>query len=307
MGEPARRSSRIPVVLNHRAGTDDKSGVVPAVAQLFRDRHVDVDLHVLENEADFARIGEVVRGACVAVAGGGDGTVNALACALAGTQTRLGVLPLGTLNHFAHDLGIPANLEKAVDIIVSGGTRCVDVGEVNDRVFVNNSSIGIYPSLVQAREALRQEGHGKWPAFALAAVRVLRRQRRISVRLQAEGQASSWWRTPFVLIGNNEYDVVGLRLVGRSCLDTGHLFTYVAPKVRTLDLPKAIAVEWLERLFHRTPRSPQFRMLSAPEFWIDAAGPRTAHVALDGEVMTTRFPLHYRSRPGALQVLCPAA
>jgi diacylglycerol kinase family enzyme len=110
------------------------------------------------------------------------------------------------------------------------------------------------------------------------------------------------------MVGNNEYDVTGLRLAGRSRLDAGLLFTYVAPHVRVLDLPKAIALEWFGRVLHHDAKTPaQFRMISARELWIDAAGPRTVQVSTDGEVITASFPLHYRTRPAALQVLCPAA
>jgi diacylglycerol kinase family enzyme len=87
----------------------------------------------------------------VVVAGGGDGTVNAVAGVLAGTEKPLGVLPLGTLNHFAKDLGIPHEVERAVQLLGTGAPRRVDVAEVNGRVFVNNSSIGVYPLAVRER------------------------------------------------------------------------------------------------------------------------------------------------------------
>src|SRR5271166_1000269 len=86
------------------------------------------------------------------VAGGGDGTVNAVAGALVATDTALGVLPMGTLNHFAKDLGIPLDLEAAARNVFIGDIAKVDVGEVNGRVFVNNSGIGLYPRIVRERE-----------------------------------------------------------------------------------------------------------------------------------------------------------
>jgi diacylglycerol kinase family enzyme len=308
MSAGAGPPGRIPVFLNASAGGDDKSGMAAQVQKLFADRGLVADVRMLEPGQDLvSRVRDGVRGACLAVAGGGDGTINLVASAIDGTAARLGVLPLGTLNHFAKDLGIPLGLEQAIGVIAAGAARPVDVGDVNGRVFLNNSSIGVYPSIVQARDALQQAGHRKWPAFAIAAARVLRRQSRISVRMQADGQPSTW-RTPFVMVGNNEYDVTGLRIAGRSRLDAGRLFAYVAPHVRVLDLPKAIALEWFGRLLHRDAAAPaHFRMIDARELWIEMAGPRSVEVAIDGEVITASLPLHYRSRPGALQVFCPAA
>ena len=308
MSAATDRSARIPVLLNARAGGAGQREVGARVQQLFADRGLVADVTWLDpRRALLAEVRDAVRGACLVVAGGGDGTINSVASALDGSATRLGVLPLGTLNHFAKDLGIPIDLEDAVGVIAAGATRRVDVGEVNGRIFLNNSSIGVYPSIVQAREALQQAGHRKWVALAIAAARVLRRQRRISVRMQADGRSSTW-RTPFVMVGNNEYDATGLRLAGRSHLDTGRLFAYVAPQSRVRDLPKAIALESFGRLIHRGPRiSAQFQMISASELWIDADGPRTVRLAIDGEVIAAALPLHYRSRAGALHVCCPVA
>ena len=95
------------------------------------------------------------------VAGGGDGTVNAVAGTLVGSDAALGVLPMGTLNHFAKDVGIPQNLEAAVRNIFTGQVTNVDVGEVNGRVFVNNSGVGFYPHFVRQREEQERHGHVK--------------------------------------------------------------------------------------------------------------------------------------------------
>ena len=92
----------------------------------------------------------------VIVAGGGDGTIHTIAAVLAGTGVPLGILPLGTLNHFAKDLGIPMELHDAVDVVAAARGVNVDVGEVNGIVFINNSSIGVYPYMVLDRERLRR-------------------------------------------------------------------------------------------------------------------------------------------------------
>ena len=109
------------------------------------------------------------------VAGGGDGTVNAVAGKLAGTDSVLGVLPMGTLNHFARDVGVPRSLEAAVRNVFTGKIAEVDVGEVNGRIFVNNSGIGFYPHFVQVREEQERLGHPKRVAFMLALHSLVRR------------------------------------------------------------------------------------------------------------------------------------
>ena len=92
------------------------------------------------------------RGDPLLIVGGGDGTISAAASALVGTETRLGILPLGTLNHFARDLGIPTDLDAAARLIAGREDRGIDVAEMNDRVFINNSAIGLYPLMVVDRD-----------------------------------------------------------------------------------------------------------------------------------------------------------
>ena len=104
------------------------------------------------------------------MAGGGDGTVNTVASAVIDTDKTFGVLPLGTLNHFAKDLHIPLDLEAAARTIIAGHTTQVDVGEVNDEIFLNNSSLGLYPRLVQKRKKKQRLGSRKWAAFFWAAI-----------------------------------------------------------------------------------------------------------------------------------------
>jgi diacylglycerol kinase family enzyme len=218
------------------------------------------------------------------------------------TDATLGILPLGTLNHFAKDLRIPLELHAAVATIAAGRVGRVDVGQVNDRVFVNNSSIGLYPSIVHARDELRRRGHWKWTAMAIATARVLRRYGGVHVRIDVDGRERVW-RTPFVFVGNNEYTLDGISLGSRASLQGGKLFVYVAPRVHTRDLPMLL----VKAIAGRAGRSGDFEIVSAVELRIDTRRPRTVRVALDGEVTKMDAPLHYRTRPGALRVLLPLA
>jgi diacylglycerol kinase family enzyme len=225
-----------------------------------------------------------------------------VASVLAGTATPLGVLPLGTLNHFAKDAGIPLDLPKAVGTIAEGHTRRVDVGRVNDCTFINNSSIGVYPSFVESRDRHRKQGRSKRAAPVLAMADVLRREGEVAIRLHAD-RARVVARTPFVFVGNNEYRVEGFRLGGRIRLDGGRLHAYFAPPVRTRHLPKLFA----QALFGYARREHALQSLAGAEVWVDTIFSRSVDVACDGEIVTLDTPLHYRSWPAALSVLVPPA
>jgi len=232
------------------------------------------------------------------VAAGGDGTVSGVAAALVGTGKPLGVLPAGTLNHFARDAKIPSPIEDAARVIVTGRARPIDVAEVNGRIFLNNSSIGVYPNAVEIREQLRKNGRGKWVAMAIALWRVLRTYRGVRVVLTANGRSVSV-RTPFVFVGNNEYVIEGRQIGAREHLTSGKLYVYLAPRIAARRLPIVL----LHALAGRAMKSHDFEIISTTELTIETTSMRRIIVSLDGETTTLKMPLHYRTRPGALQVI----
>jgi diacylglycerol kinase family enzyme len=235
----------------------------------------------------------------IVVAAGGDGTVSAVASAVAGTSATLGVLPLGTLNHFAKDIGIPVELEAAVRVIAGGETRLVDVGDVNGHRFLNNSSVGLYPRLVWERVREQRRGRRKWPAFGVALLRVWRRFRRVRVAV-GHGSTERVVHTPFVFVGNNEYQLEGVRMGGRHRLDGGCLHVCMAPGLQRLDMIRILLAALVGRL-HGIDR---FESVLAQEFSI-AAHRRRLGVSIDGELVILRTPLRYRVQPEALRVLVP--
>ncbi len=169
----------------------------------------------------------VADGAELVIAGGGDGTVSAAAGALAGTQSVLGVLPLGTLNHFARDLGIPLDLADAAKLIAEGKSRKVDLGEVNGRTFINNSAIGIYPLMVLDRDSQQMRmGRSKRLAMAVAAARTLLRFSSRTLTLTVN-ETSAHVDTPLLFVGNNAYRLELPRAGTRERLDGGELSVVV--------------------------------------------------------------------------------
>jgi diacylglycerol kinase family enzyme len=211
-----------------------------------------------------------------------------------------GVLPLGTQNQLAKDHRITLDLDAAVRNLATGRPVQVDVGEVNGRIFLNNSSLGLYPDIVRDREKQqRRLGRGKWPAAVWAALAALRRYPFLSMRLDVNGERLAR-RTPFVFIGNNAYTMEGLSIGERARLDEGVLSLYMAQHPTRLGLLR-FAVDALRG---RLGEARDFDVLTAPGFDIDTHR-RHLLVATDGEVTEMRPPLHYRMRPGALTVLVP--
>jgi diacylglycerol kinase family enzyme len=237
------------------------------------------------------------------VAGGGDGTISCAAGALAGGERPLGILALGTLNHFARDAGLPAELEQAVAVIAGGAVRAVDVAEVNGRVFVNNSAVGLYPMMVREREAQqRRLGRSKRLAMLVASLRALYRfsRRRLTIRV-AGGQAPI--ETPLLFVGNNRYETTLLTLGRREAIDRGELCLY-APLARSRLHFLGLA---LRALIGRLDQQRDFVSLDGiAEAEIHSGRPFLA-VSMDGEAQTLETPLRYRIRPGALRLLVPGA
>jgi diacylglycerol kinase family enzyme len=233
------------------------------------------------------------------VIGGGDGSVRAAASVLAGSDLPLGVLPLGTFNHFARDLRLPLDLEEAVRLIASGRARPVDVGEVNGRVFLNNSSLGLYPHLVAERDRYRRHGPARWLAAAFALCRVLWRLPRPRVRVLAPGWKAVR-RTTCLFIANNMYQLDAFASATRLRLDTGKLCLYMPNREGRL----ALLVLAIRALFGRLEAERDFTQVSLDSADISVRR-RRVRVALDGESLVFRPPLHYRIRPCALHVIVP--
>lgn len=292
----------IPVLVNANSGADDSGNDVSTIADAFGAHGLEAEIIVLDQGQDISALVEqkVSSGAPLIVAGGGDGTINAVASALLDQQVTLGVLPLGTLNHFARDLGIPFDLASAVEIVAQNHCIVVDAGEVNGHVFLNNSSIGLYPTIVSDREeAQKRLGMGKWPALARATWLALRDPACFNAVVCVDGEQLER-HTPFIFVGNNCYVIEGFGIGRRTCLDGGELSLYVLrPK-------SAFGLIWLgfRALLGIGSQAGDFDAFQAAEFRVEARQ-SGVDVATDGEVMTLDTPVHYRIRPKSLRVLAP--
>jgi diacylglycerol kinase family enzyme len=292
------------VILNPFAGTNTTApaDLQQRLAELLQAEGISPLLSVARSATEVSTLASraVRSGSRLVVAGGGDGTINTVASALVGTEVALGVLPLGTLNHFAKDLGIPLDLDGAVQTIGTGRIARIDVGDVNGQMFLNNSSLGLYPRIVRHRQKQAERlGRGKWPAFLWATLVFLYRYPFLTLRLCLDHK-DMVRRTPFVFIGNNEYQLEIFNVGARVCLNAGHLSLYLAPRTGRLGL-LALA---LRGLLGRLRSGKDFEALCVQEVRVETRWPRLL-VATDGEVRVLETPLHYRIRPGALRVMVP--
>jgi YegS/Rv2252/BmrU family lipid kinase len=237
--------------------------------------------------------------ASAVVAGGGDGTICLVSGRVAGTGIPLGVLPLGTLNHFAKDLGLPLELEKAVDVIIAGQTREVDAGEVNGRLFINNSSLGLYPRIVRLRERHHVRGWRKWPVAFQATIEAMKKQPKLTVRVKVEGEEKVY-RTPIFFVGNNAYQARGLAAGKRESISEGQLALYIVELHRRGDLAR---LAW-NMIRGRAEETDWLEVVLTEEAVVETTAP-TADVSRDGEVERLKTPLKYRIRPKALKVFVP--
>lgn len=294
---PARR--RIIVIVNGSAGS---AGGAEAAAQLQAALRA-IGAQPARTASNGGELVELARAAAreqpdVLVAAGGDGTANAVASVLVDTEVALGVLPLGTLNHFAKALRMPLDVGAAATAIAAGTIRRVDVGAINGRIFLNNASLGLYPRLVRLRQKQQQQlGRGKWSAAAWAALSVLRRGAVMRVRLTLDGEQVSR-RTALIFIGNNAYEMNGLRIGERMRLDGGHLGVYLPRRSGRSGLPLLA----IRALFGRLREAEHFDVVLARAVEIETRHSRLL-VAVDGEVFVEDAPLQFRIRPGALRVV----
>jgi diacylglycerol kinase family enzyme len=293
------------LILNEAAGsiTRDKDKLSPeALLEAFHAAGVFVELRL----APPRQLCEIINAAIARrpntiYVGGGDGTISTAAGCLVDSNIALGVLPLGTLNHFAHDLGIPPTWPEAIAALARGNRRAVDVGEVNGRIFINNCSIGSYADAVRKRDALRRErGAEKWRAMLQATFEVFRKLRRLRLHIES-AEKKVTLRTPFAVVANNCYSghVLGSSL--RPRLDEGRLWIYTTRAHRHADV---LHLMWqsLLRSIDRVEGLDSFATLEASI----ASDRGSLPIAADGELLDLKPPFRFRSRPAALQVIAPS-
>lgn len=241
----------------------------------------------------------LVRGTRLFIAAGGDGTVHHVLQAVVHSEGTLAVVPLGTYNHFARDLGIPLDWRAALEVALSGSSRQIDSGRVNDRFFVNNVSIGLYPVLVKHREE-RGRDYPRWKARLYAFYRTLRRYPHVTLAVETEHR-HEWIRTHVFMVSNNPYELEGMGIEApRATLTEGRLSVYWLPHTSRWRLTKFVA----RYLAGRVRTIPGFRSFRTLRVRVQASRSHL-EVGVDGEVFTMPTPLVITAAPQSLLVRVP--
>jgi YegS/Rv2252/BmrU family lipid kinase len=293
--------SPIEVIINAGSGSVEREETGRRLAELFEENGVEANIHLAQNGAEILGLAEKAASgdAKIIVAGGGDGTVSAVAAQVIKADKTLGILPLGTLNNFSKDLRIPQDLTEAVRVIAEQNTKQIDIGEVNGRMFVNNSSIGLYPGIVRRREKRQRLGYGKWRSAVWAAWKMLMRSPFFAVRLETE-KGRRIVKTPFVFVGNNEYEMDFFNIGRRACLDDGKLSVYFLHRSGR----KGLFMLVVRTIFGRLRQTADFEEINTSEITIETRKKRIL-VAFDGEVEKLETPLRYKIYPKVLRVIVP--
>ena len=292
---------RIAIIFNGSAGAQDGEALLQKITEICQEYELDTTPFVIHAGAD---ISQIVKKALhekfeVIVAAGGDGTISAVAGVLIGTSVLLGILPLGTRNHFAKDIQIPLDLKEAMAVISQGEVMALDIASVNGQFFVNNSSVGFYPKIVKFRELFQRKGFYRWIAFIFASAIVMNRNSFLRLRI-ASSKKDITSRTPLIFVGNNRYTMQGYELGSRDSLVRGKLFLSLMHRTSRLKLFQ-IAVQAILDL---PSQNVDF------DTWMDRemtiyAEKKFLRVSLDGEIRLMQTPLRYLIHPHAINVIVP--
>ncbi|HKP16793.1 MAG TPA: diacylglycerol kinase family protein [Gemmatimonadaceae bacterium] len=287
-------SGRIPAILNAGSGTAEE-------ARKALEQNGAFEVHDVEPEQIAPTIRSVIEGGAKRILiSGGDGTIATAATQLLRTEAELALLPAGTLNHFARDLGVSTEADEALKLAVSGESRGVDVGVVNGHVFLNTSSVGAYVRFVRIRERL-ERWFGYRIASALAALRILFQLRRFAVELEVEGKPRIY-RTPLVFIGVGERELQ-LPTLGNRVSEGQRGLHVMIVNGRSRARLLALALAAVARGVDAVARTPELDSFLVQRCTVTLRRPTL--VAIDGELVAMRETLEYELRPDALHVVCP--
>ncbi|MDD0801167.1 diacylglycerol kinase [Acinetobacter johnsonii] len=237
----------------------------------------------------------------VVVAAGGDGTLNAVASKLMGTDIPMGILPLGTFNYVARVLNIPLDLLDAAKAISEGQPRSVHVAQLNQHIYLNNASLGLYPLFIQKREQFNKH-FGRFPLHAYtSALDVLIRDRKeLKLEVEVDGQRYPV-KTPLIFFGNNQLQLAEMKLRIAEAAEAGKVAGVVVAKSDKRTLFKTL---W-QLIKGNLDQASDVYSFAADEVIVHSKRNKLT-VAVDGEIVTMTPPLKITVRKHALNVMVPA-
>lgn len=300
----ARSTSSFIVILNSESGKDSTKPTADEIVAFFSARGKTAHVVTVSGGDDIiGKVQEVIKqlGIECVVAAGGDGTICAVAGALSERGIDLGVLPLGTFNYFARRFGIPEDVEGAIDAVCNGRKETINLGCINGRIFINNASMGLYPSILKVREDIyRRWGRSRLAAYWSVLVAMVTVYRPLRMRIEVDGTLQRA-RTPTVFVGMSAYQLDEFEIEGSSAVRDGKFAVYLAPDCNRLTLIwKAMKV-----IFRGVEKGKDFTLLTgAHATVVTKAGSQL--IALDGEREKMKGPFDFSIIKDALTVRVPA-
>lgn len=293
--------ARLCVIRNRGSGKEDDQvvqtiteGLQPFVAD-FALRQTDDGSQLL----DMARQA-VDDGFDIIVAAGGDGTQSAVAGALAGSDAMMGVLPGGTFNYFARDLGVGETMEDAIQTLRNGVTQQVDVGQIENLIFLNNVSLGVYPHILKTRESVyRRWGRSRIAAYwsVVIALRRLRHPMHLTARVDGESKSYS---TALTFVARSAYQLESFGLEGADAIRDGNFAVLIAKARKPIPLLRSA----LRLAVGLSAKDSDFDLIITDEINIETYKPQQL-IAHDGEKTRLASPFHLKVWHEALTVLVP--
>ncbi|CAN5608873.1 diacylglycerol kinase family protein [soil metagenome] len=295
-------ANSIEIILNARSGSQEAKESRQILEKVFGESGRSFEITVVSGDEIVGIAEEKAKSNCeVLVAGGGDGTICSVAEAARKTGKTLGVLPLGTFNYFANNLNIPLDLAEAAQVVLDGKPVRASILDLDGRLILNNTSIGIHPAvLLQRRKLYRRWGRNQLNAYLSVILTAFQPAPRLRVRLASdEGEVVR--ETPLVMICSNAFQMETFALAGKECLAQGKFALYVARMAG-----RATTVRLGLRAILRCLRPEiDYEVICTSDVTIDTLGHRRFRAAVDGELERLKSPLRFRVAPERLCVLVP--
>ena len=297
-------TAKLVLVLNGAAGKQDAAANEEKIRARLTPHVGAYATYAVRSGADIAGAAKRAAqdGADVVVALGGDGTQSAVAAALAGSDTVMGVLPGGTFNYFARELGVGETLDAALDTLLSGQVQRMDVGDVNGRIFLNNASFGVYPKILERREAVyKRWGRSRVAAYWSVLLTLWEMRDPMHLSLTLDGTKREF-HTPLAFVARSAYQLENMGLEGADAVRDGQLALFLAKGHSPLHLMAAA----VRLAFGKTARGQDFELLIADEILIETRRQPRRLLAFDGEKERAIGPFRLRVQREALSVIVPA-
>lgn len=293
----------IEVILNAKSGSQKSEQTREAIEDVLKKSGRKFQITTATGNKLGAVVAEKAASDCeVLVAAGGDGTICCVAEAALQSGKILGVIPLGTFNYFAKNLGIPLEPELAAQVILDGHTVRAPVLDLNGRLILNNTSIGIHPAvLLKRRQIYRRWGRNQISAYASVVLTAFQPPPRLRVRLGTE-EGEVVRETPLVMVCSNAFQMEAFALAGKECLKEGKFALYVARMAGRATILR----HGLRALLRQLRPEIDYEVICTSDVTIETMRRPRLRAAVDGELERLESPLRFRIRSETLCVLAPA-